>query len=78
MQGNGKQAEAAEAPSKHKVTASEQASDAIKEEENEGTDLPDTTHDAILARQLAEELEGGKYAKACSMILSSGFPVRCP
>lgn len=51
-------------PSKGIPTASEQALDAIKEAEDEGAQEPlDTAQDAILARQLAEELEGGLYAK---------------
>ena len=68
LQDGGEQAEAAETqPTKGKATASEQVLDTIKEAEEEGDDgPPDTVHDAILARQLAEELEGGVYAKVCS------------
>jgi len=68
LQDGGEQAEAAEAqPIKGKATSSEQVLDTIKEAEEEGElGPPDTVHDAILARQLAEELEGGVYAKVCS------------
>jgi len=63
LQDGGEQAEAAVA----QATSSEQVLDTIKEAEEEGElGPPDTVHDAILARQLAEELEGGVYAKVCS------------
>ena len=72
LQDGGGQAEAAEAqPIGGKTTASEQVLDTIKEAEEEGEEgPPDTVHDAILARQLAEELEGGAYAKvSCDCLL---------
>ena len=79
LQDGGEQAEAAEAqPVKGKATATEQVLDTIKEVENEGEDAPlDTVHDAILARQLAEELEGGVYAKVCSFSLECLPAIDC-
>ena len=61
-------------PSKGDPTASEQALDAIKEAEEEGEPgPPDTAQDAILARQLAEELEGGMYAKVCLLPQAASY-----
>ena len=34
---------------------------------------PDTAQDAILARQLAEELEGGMYAKVCLLPQAASY-----
>ena len=65
-------------PSKGPPTASEQALDTIKEVEEEGEPEPlDTAQDAILARQLAEELEGGMYAKV-SLLSQATFRSQGP
>ena len=66
-------------PSKGDPIASEQVLATIKEVEDEGEPEPqDSAQDAILARQLAEELQGGMYAKVCcSLLLRAGLS-GCP
>ena len=80
MQDSKEQAGADEAqPSKGNPIASEQVLATIKEVEDDGEPEPqDDAQDAILARQLAEELQGGMYAKVpCSLHLHAAL-LGCP
>ena len=65
MQDNDEDASAADEPSvEERSAATTQALQTIKEEgEEEEQDPAETSKDAMLAQQLAAELEGGAYAQ---------------